>query len=115
MSGPTRLALVEDDPLQRRIVSEYLAQHGLRPASFASGAEFKREHAQSLPDLALFDVHLNEAEDGFALARWARARSSRMGIIMLTAKSMEEDKIAGLDNGADDYITKPFSPRELTA
>lgn len=115
MSGPTRLALVEDDPLQRRIVSEYLAQHDLRPATFASGAEFKQEHAQILPDLALFDVHLNEAEDGFALAGWARARSSRMGIIMLTAAGDTVDRVVGLESGADDYVTRPFEPRELLA
>ena len=58
MSGPLRTALVEDDPIQRRIVSEYLALNGLRPQSYASGTEFKRAHADSLPDLALFDVHL---------------------------------------------------------
>ncbi|WP_424811175.1 response regulator [Roseococcus sp. YIM B11640] len=115
MSGPIRLALVEDDPLQRRIVSEYLAQHGLRPQAYGSGAEFKRAHSQSLPDLALFDVHLNEVEDGFALARWARSRSSRLGIIMLTAAGDTVDRVVGLESGADDYITKPFEPRELLA
>ncbi len=115
MSGPLRLALVEDDPLQRRIVAEYLAQHGLRPQTFASGEEFKRAHAQNLPDLALFDVHLNEVEDGFALARWARSRSGRIGIIMLTAAGDTVDRVVGLESGADDYITKPFEPRELLA
>jgi DNA-binding response OmpR family regulator len=115
MSGPLRLALVEDDPIQRRIVSEYLAQHGLRPQPYASGADFKRAHSQSLPDLALFDVHLNEVEDGFALARWARSRSSRIGIIMLTAAGDTVDRVVGLESGADDYITKPFEPRELLA
>lgn len=115
MSGPLRLALVEDDPIQRRIVSEYLAQHGLRPQPYASGADFKRAHAQNLPDLALFDVHLNEVEDGFALARWARSRSSRIGIIMLTAAGDTVDRVVGLESGADDYITKPFEPRELLA
>lgn len=115
MSGPIRLALVEDDPLQRRIVSEYLAQHGLRPQPYASGAEFKRAHSQSLPDLALLDVHLNEVEDGFALARWARSRSSRIGIIMLTAAGDTVDRVVGLESGADDYVTKPFEPRELLA
>jgi two-component system phosphate regulon response regulator OmpR len=115
MSGPSRLALVEDDPLQRRIVSEYLAQQGLRLQTYGSGAEFKRAHVQSLPDLALFDVHLNEAEDGFALARWARSRSSRIGIIMLTAAGETVDRVIGLESGADDYITKPFEPRELLA
>jgi len=115
LSGPIRLALVEDDPLQRRIVSEYLAQHGLRPQPYASGAEFKRAHSQSLPDLALLDVHLNEVEDGFALARWARSRSSRIGIIMLTAAGDTVDRVVGLESGADDYVTKPFEPRELLA
>ncbi|MDB5416391.1 MAG: two-component response regulator [Rubritepida sp.] len=115
MSGPLRLALVEDDPLQRHIVAEYLAQHGLRPQPYASGSEFKRAHAQSLPDLALFDVHLNEVEDGFALARWARSRSSRIGIIMLTAAGDTVDRVVGLESGADDYVTKPFEPRELLA
>ena len=115
MSGPLRLALVEDDPIQRRIVSEYLALNGLRPQSFASGAEFKRAHGDTLPDLALFDVHLGETEDGFALARWARSRSSRIGIIMLTAAGDMVDRVVGLESGADDYVTKPFEPRELLA
>ena len=115
MSGPIKIVLVEDDPTQRHIVTEYLAQHGLRPTSFASGAEFKRATQSSLPDLALLDVHLGEAEDGFALARWARARSARMGIIMLTAAGDTVDRVVGLESGADDYITKPFEPRELLA
>ncbi|MBY0339435.1 MAG: response regulator transcription factor [Acetobacteraceae bacterium] len=110
-----RIALVEDDPVQRRIVTEYLAQHGLRPTPYASGAEFKRAHGQALPDLCLFDVHLNEVEDGFALARWARSRSSRIGIIMLTAAGDTVDRVVGLESGADDYVTKPFEPRELLA
>lgn len=114
ISGP-RIVLVEDDPTQRHIVSEYLARHGLRPATFASGAEFRRATAQALPDLALLDVHLQEAEDGFALARWLRARSARVGIIMLTAADETVDRVVGLESGADDYVTKPFEPRELLA
>lgn len=115
MSGPLKIVLVEDDPTQRHIVTEYLAQHGLRPTAFSSGAEFKRAAHSAMPDLALLDVHLGEAEDGFALARWARARSARMGIIMLTAAGDTVDRVVGLESGADDYVTKPFEPRELLA
>src|SRR5580698_11564465 len=68
-----------------------------------------------MPDLALLDVHLGEIEDGFTLARWLRARSARVGIIMLTAATDTVDRIVGLESGADDYIPKPFEPRELLA
>ncbi|MCX8132629.1 MAG: response regulator transcription factor [Roseococcus sp.] len=115
MSGPLRIALVEDDPTQRHIVAEYLARHGLRPACFAGGAEFKRALLAAPFDLVLLDVNLGEAEDGFALARWARARSARLGIIMLTAAGETVDRVVGLESGADDYVTKPFEPRELLA
>ena len=114
MAAP-RIVLLEDEALQRHIVAEYLAQHGLRPTSVATGAEFRRAVAQNAPDLALLDVHLGEAEDGFALARWLRARSSRVGIIMLTAAGETVDRVVGLESGADDYVTKPFEPRELLA
>ncbi len=110
-----RLALVEDDPTQRLIVTEYLAKNGLRPDSYASGAEFKRAAQVAMPHLAIFDVHLGEAEDGFSLARWTRARSARAGIIMLTAAGDTVDRVVGLESGADDYVVKPFEARELLA
>jgi two-component system phosphate regulon response regulator OmpR len=110
-----RLALVEDDPTQRLIVTEYLAKNGLRPESFATGSEFKRAAQATMPHLAILDVHLGEAEDGFSLARWARARSARIGIIMLTAAGDTVDRVVGLESGADDYVVKPFEPRELLA
>ena len=115
MSGPIRLALVEDDPTQRLIVTEYLAKNGLRPDSYSTGSEFKRAAQVAMPHLAILDVHLGEAEDGFALARWARARSARTGIIMLTAAGETVDRVVGLESGADDYVVKPFEPRELLA
>jgi two-component system phosphate regulon response regulator OmpR len=68
-----------------------------------------------MPDIALLDVHLNEAENGFDLARWLRARSARAGIIMLTAANDVIDRVVGLEAGADDYLAKPFDPRELIA
>ena len=78
-------------------------------------SHLKRLVQQFMPDLVLLDVDLNEAEDGFALARWLRARSARVGIIMLTASGDTIDRVVGLESGADDYIAKPFEPRELAA
>jgi len=115
MAGPIKIMLVEDEDFQRQVVSDYLTQNGLRPIALASGAEMKRLAQQSMPDLALLDVNLGEAEDGFALARWLRGRSARVGIIMLTAASDTIDRVLGLESGADDYISKPFEPRELLA
>ncbi|HEY6431625.1 MAG TPA: response regulator transcription factor [Acetobacteraceae bacterium] len=115
MTGSAKIVLVEDEAFQRQVIAECLAQHGLRPATFASGAELKRAAQHCMPDLALLDVHLNEAEDGFALARWLRGRSTRIGIIMLTVAGDTIDRVVGLESGADDYVGKPFAPRELVA
>ncbi|MBL6456353.1 response regulator transcription factor [Belnapia sp. T6] len=110
-----RILLVEDEAFQRQLVTDYLAQHGLRPTALASGADLKRLAEQQMPDLAILDVQLGEAEDGFALARWLRGRSARIGILMLTSAGDMVDRVVGLESGADDYVTKPFEPRELLA
>ena len=115
MDGPPKIVLVEDEAFQRQVVAEYLARNGLAVTALASGAELKRIAERSMPHLAMLDVYLGEAEDGFALARWLRSRSSRIGIIMLTAASDTIDRVVGLESGADDYIAKPFEPRELLA
>jgi two-component system phosphate regulon response regulator OmpR len=115
VTGPPKIVLVEDEAFQRQFIAECLAQHGLRPTTFASGVEFKRAAQHSLPDVVLLDIHLNEPEDGFALARWLRSRSAKLGIIMLTAAGDTIDKVVGLESGADDYVSKPFEPRELVA
>lgn len=96
MTGHPKIILVEDDAFQRQVIAEGLAQHGLRPTALASGAEMKRLAQQAMPDLALLDVHLNEPEDGFALARWLRSRSARVGIIMLTVAGETIDRVVGL-------------------
>ena len=114
MNSPAKIVSVEDEAFQRQVIAECLAQHGLRPTTFASGAELKRL-ASTHADVALLDVHLNEAEDGFALARWLRSRSTRVGILMLTAAGDTIDRVVGLESGADDYVAKPFEPRELVA
>ena len=115
LSGPPKIVLVEDEAFQRQVVTEFLGRNGLRVIALASAADLRRETQKAIPDLAILDVHLGEAEDGFALARWLRARSSRVGIIMLTAASDTVDRVIGLESGADDYIPKPFEPRELLA
>jgi DNA-binding response OmpR family regulator len=115
LTSSAKIVLVEDDVFQRQVVAACLAQHGLRAAALASGAELKHMAQQAMPDLALLDVHLDEPEDGFALARWLRSRSARVGIIMLTAAGDTIDRVVGLESGADDYVAKPFEPRELVA
>ena len=115
MASSAKIVLVEDEVFQRQVIAECLARHGMRPVTLASGTELKRLAQNAMPDLALLDVHLNESEDGFALARWLRARSARIGIIMLTAAGDTIDRVVGLESGADDYMPKPFEPRELVA
>jgi DNA-binding response OmpR family regulator len=115
VTGSAKIILVEDDAFQRQVIAECLAQHGLRAVSLASGAEMKQLAQRAMPDLALLDVHLGEPEDGFALARWLRSRSASVGIIMLTAAGDTIDRVVGLESGADDYVAKPFEPRELVA
>ncbi len=108
MTGSAKIVLVEDEAFQREVIAECLAQHGLRPTALSSGAELKRLVQYSMPDIALLDVHLNEPEDGFALARWLRSRSARIGILMLTVAGDTIDRVVGLESGADDYVVKPF-------
>jgi DNA-binding response OmpR family regulator len=115
MASPVKIVLVEDEAFQRHFIVECLARHGLKVTALASSTELKRLAQQGMPDVVLLDVWLNEPEDGFALARWLRARSARIGIIMLTAAGDVVDRVVGLESGADDYIAKPFEPRELVA
>jgi two-component system phosphate regulon response regulator OmpR len=115
LAGAPKIVLVEDEAFQRQVIAECLAQHGLRPTTLASGVELKRLAQHAMPDVVLLDLHLNEPEDGFALARWLRSRSARIGIIMLTVAGDVIDRVVGLESGADDYIAKPFEPRELVA
>ncbi|MCK8785168.1 response regulator transcription factor [Roseomonas sp. NAR14] len=110
----SELLLVEDDAFQRQAVGDYLTLQGLSVTSVADGAAFRRAVESRMPDLALVDVRL-PGEDGFTLARWLRARSEQVGIIMLTAADELVDRVVGLESGADDYVVKPFEPRELLA
>ena len=110
-----KILVMEDESNIRSFVVINLRRSGYEPIEAATGTEAP-EKVKANPDicLALLDVMLPDI-DGFEVCRRIRASGSKMGIIMLTAKSQEIDKVTGLMTGADDYVTKPFSPAELTA
>jgi two-component system OmpR family response regulator len=105
--------IVEDDADVRRMVAEYLSEHGYTVAQADGGAAMRSEIERSLPDVVLLDVRL-PGEDGLTLARYLRERYD-VGIIMVTAAGAVVDRVVGLEIGADDYLAKPFDPRELLA
>jgi DNA-binding response OmpR family regulator len=109
-----RILLVEDDPKTRETVALYLRREGHEVVTADDGVralEAAREHE---PHLVVLDLMLPRM-DGLAVCRALRESPLRPGIIMVTARTTEDDKLTGLDFGADDYVTKPFSPRELMA
>jgi DNA-binding response OmpR family regulator len=105
--------VVDDEPIVREVVVRYLAREGHDTLEAADGAAARNEIERSDPDLVVLDVML-PGLDGLELCRWIRRRSE-LPVIMLTARGDEADRIVGLELGADDYVTKPFSPRELAA
>ncbi len=109
----TRVLVVDDDPAIRHMLAEYLGQHGYEVALAASGAAMRAELERATPAVVLLDIGL-PGEDGLTLARYLRERHS-VGIIMVTGAGDVVDRVAGLEVGADDYIAKPFDPRELRA
>jgi DNA-binding response OmpR family regulator len=114
MQQPSVL-LVEDDAFQRKAAETYLVNHDLRVVAVENGAQMRHQVSRAMPDLVLLDIQLPGQDDGFALARWLRESSARVGIIMLTAAGDPVDKVLGLESGADDYVAKPYEPRELLA
>jgi len=108
------IVVVEDEAAQRHLLVEYLGKHNFRVTGVDGGPALRRLVERELPAVVLLDVGLS-GEDGFVLARWLRERSGRLGIIMVTAASDTVDRVVGLETGADDYIGKPFDPRELLA
>ncbi|MFF7707160.1 response regulator [Pseudomonas sp. NPDC007930] len=114
-AGKTIL-LVDDDQEIRELLQAYLGRAGFAVRAAPDGERFRTEFDQEPPGLAILDVMLPD-EDGFSLCRWVRQhpRHPHVPIIMLTASSDEADRIVGLELGADDYLGKPFSPRELQA
>jgi DNA-binding response OmpR family regulator len=108
------IVVVEDEAVQRQMLADYLARQNFRVSGLADGAALRRLVEREWPALVMLDVGL-PGEDGFALARWLREKSGRIGIIMVTSAADTVDRVVGLETGADDYITKPFEPRELLA
>jgi DNA-binding response OmpR family regulator len=104
--------VVDDEPIVRDVVSRYLERDGHRIISAGDGEEARGMIAREAPSLVVLDVMLPGETDGLALCRWIRATSD-LAVILLTARGDETDRIVGLELGADDYVTKPFSPREL--
>ncbi|UFH51740.1 response regulator [Pseudomonas sp. KNUC1026] len=110
------MLLVDDDQDIRELLQAYLGRAGFTVQVAADGERFRAAFDSALPGLVILDVMLPD-EDGFSLCRWVRQhpRQPHVPIIMLTASSDEADRIVGLELGADDYLGKPFSPRELQA
>ena len=105
--------VVDDEPIVRDVVVRYLEQEGYRTLQAADGETARSLLERETPSLVVLDLML-PGTDGLALCRWIRSRSE-LPVIMVTALGEVSDRLVGLEVGADDYLTKPFSPRELVA
>ena len=111
--GPARVLVVEDDRTVAEVVTRYLEREGFAVETVGDGPDaLARAHVQA-PDLVVLDIML-PGLDGLEVCRRLRSRAP-VPVVMLTARGSEEDRVLGLELGADDYVSKPFSPRELTA
>ena len=113
MSDQAHIVVVDDEPELREMVEEYLVKQGFKITTAEDGPTMRHIVAEQAVDLVLLDVKM-PGEDGLSLARFLREHHP-VGIIMLTAVGEVVDRIVGLEMGADDYISKPFDPRELLA
>jgi DNA-binding response OmpR family regulator len=113
VTEPTRVLVVEDDRTVAEVVTRYLEREGFAVESVGDGHEALARADAQLPDLVVLDIML-PGLDGLEVCRRLRSRAP-IPVVMLTARGSEEDKVLGLELGADDYVSKPFSPRELTA
>lgn len=110
-SAKPHVLIVEDEPVTRGKIAAHLAAEGFMVSEAADARDMRTMVSRAVPDVVLLDINLPD-ESGLILARDLRAKSS-VGIILVTARQDETDRIVGLELGADDYITKPFNPREL--
>jgi two-component system phosphate regulon response regulator OmpR len=113
MGETPSILVVDDDPQVREFLSEYLESHGYQVVTADGGPAMRAALAEAVPDLVLLDITM-PGEDGLSLARHLREHFE-VGIIMVTASGAVVDRIVGLEIGADDYLAKPFDPRELLA
>ncbi len=107
----TSVLVVDDEPMVREVLARYLVKEGFSVATAEDGLEALLRFGESVPDLVLLDLMLPKLS-GFEVLQQMR-ESAAVPVIMLTARGEETDRIVGLDMGADDYVTKPFSPREV--
>jgi two-component system OmpR family response regulator len=114
MDAPDHILIVDDDAEIRNLLSKYLLKNGLRVSAVADGRAMWQALDAGRIDLIVLDLML-PGDDGLTLCRTLRAKSSDIPVIMLTARGEETDRIVGLEMGADDYLAKPFSARELLA
>ena len=113
-AGRPTLLIVDDDLVTQARLSAYFAQEGYRTLTADDGEWLWQRVAGERVDVVLLDINL-PGRDGLSLARDLRARDPAIGIILVTSRSDDVDKVVGLEVGADDYVTKPFNPRELLA
>jgi DNA-binding response OmpR family regulator len=114
MDKRQHIVVVEDEMAQRQLLLNYLTRQGYKVTCYESGSGLRRLIEREMPALVLLDVGL-PGEDGFAVARWLREKSGKVCIIMVTAAGDTVDRVVGLETGADDYLPKPYDPRELLA
>ena len=114
MTPKATILIVDDEPEVRSVLEEYFAAHGYAPIGAENAAAAKAIAADKPIDLALVDINM-PGEDGLSLARHLRERYAKIAIVMLTSAGTVVDRIVGLEMGADDYVAKPFDPRELAA
>lgn len=117
MTSPSRILVVDDDPALRDLLSAYLTDTGFIVDVAADGTAMRRAMEQALPDAIVLDLML-PGEDGLALTRALRGQTgaaASVPVLILSARGEEVDRVVGLEMGADDYLAKPFSPRELLA
>jgi len=113
MAAMTQVLVVDDEPMVREVLARYLEAEGFAVVTAGDGVEALDRFGESAPDLVLLDLMLPRI-DGFEV--FDRMRTlGQVPVIMLTARGEETDRVVGLDLGADDYVTKPFSPREVVA
>jgi DNA-binding response OmpR family regulator len=114
MGQPVTILISDDEPDVREVLEEYFSAQGYVTLLAANAGEARALAAAHPVDVALVDIHM-PGEDGLSLARHLRERYAAMAIVMLTAAGTVVDRIVGLEMGADDYVAKPFDPRELLA
>src|SRR5258706_13565610 len=113
-SAPPKILVVDDDVRLRDLLTRYLGEQGFQVAALADARDIDKKLQRDPPHLIVLDLML-PGEDGLSVCRRLRGAGESVPIIMLTAKGEEVDRIVGLEMGADDYLPKPFNPRELVA